>query len=48
MSLEALIGGKISIFIWFPRLSLDLTLNNCSLLQMSLTDIATWRLPGTT
>jgi hypothetical protein len=24
MSLEALIGGKISIFIWLPRLSSDL------------------------
>jgi hypothetical protein len=24
MSLEALIGGKISIFIWFPCLSSDL------------------------
>jgi hypothetical protein len=24
MSLEALIGGKISIFIWLPCLSLDL------------------------
>jgi hypothetical protein len=47
MSLEALIGGKIFIFIWFPRLSSDHTFINCSLLQMFLTGTTTWRLPGT-
>jgi hypothetical protein len=30
MSLEALIGGKITIFIWLPRLSSNLTFNNYS------------------
>jgi hypothetical protein len=32
MSLEALVGGKIFIFIRFPRLSPDPTFNNCSFL----------------
>jgi hypothetical protein len=47
LSLEALVGGKIFIFIWFPRLSIDLTFNNCSFLQMSLTDTTNWKPPGT-
>jgi hypothetical protein len=41
MSLEVLIGGKIFIFIRFPRLSSDLTFNNYSFLQMFLIDTTT-------
>jgi hypothetical protein len=41
MSLEALIGDKIFIFIWLPHLNPDLIFNNGSLLQMFLTGITT-------
>jgi hypothetical protein len=41
MSLEALIGGKIFIFIGSPCLNSDPTFINCSFLQMFLTDTTT-------
>jgi hypothetical protein len=47
MSLEALVGGKICISIWLPRLSPDFTSNNYSLLLDVLTGTTSWRLPET-
>jgi hypothetical protein len=41
MNLEVLVGGKIFIFIRFPRLSSDPTFINCSFLQMFPTDTTT-------
>jgi hypothetical protein len=41
MSLEALVGVKITIFIWLPYSISNLHLTTVSLLQISLTNTVT-------